>query len=156
MNLCLWLCLLGIERKFIALCNGTANATTRTGMKFTLKQAADAVGKDRSTLQRAIKNGRLSASINDLGNYEIDAAELYRVFDAVARNSANATDIDATPVRVDALQQQVQMQREFIATLEKLLDEANADKRRLMQLLEHKPQKSDASELWRRIFRGKL
>lgn len=124
-------------------------------MKFTLKQAADAVGKDRSTLQRAIKNGRLSASINDLGNYEIDAAELYRVFDAIARNSANATDIDAMPVQVDALQQQVQMQREFIATLEKLLDEANADKRRLMQLLEHKPQKSDASELWRRVFKTK-
>lgn len=122
-------------------------------MKFTLKQAADAVGKDRSTLQRAIKNGRLSASVNDLGNYEIDAAELYRVFDPVARNNENATDIDATPVQIEALQQQVQMQREFIATLEKLLDEANVDKRRLMQLLEHKPQKSDASELWRRVFK---
>lgn len=125
-------------------------------MKFTLKQAADAVGKDRSTLQRAIKNGRLSASINDLGNYEIDAAELYRVFEPVARNSENTTDIDAMPVRVDALQQQVQMQREFIATLEKLLDEANADKRRLMQLLEHKPQKSDAGELWRKVFKTKV
>lgn len=124
-------------------------------MKFTLKQAADAVGKDRSTLQRAIKNGRLSASINDLGNYEIDAAELYRVFDAVARNSANATDIDAKPVQIDALQQQVQMQREFIATLEKLLDEANADKRRLMQLLEYKPQTSNGGELWRQVFKVK-
>jgi hypothetical protein len=48
------------------------------------------------------------------------------------------------------------MQREFIATLEKLLDEANADKRRLMQLLEHKPQNSNSGELWRKIFRGKL
>ncbi len=122
-------------------------------MKFTLKQAADAVGKDRSTLQRAIKNGRMSASINELGNYEIDAAELYRVFDAVARNNANATDIDAVPVQVDVLQQQVQMQREFIATLEKLLDEAHADKRRLMQLLTHEPQKVNTGELWRRVFK---
>ena len=44
---------LDIERKFINLCNATANATTRNSMKFTLK--------DRSTLQRAIKNGRLSS-----------------------------------------------------------------------------------------------
>ncbi|MEI6745926.1 MAG: hypothetical protein WCL34_08190 [Methylococcaceae bacterium] len=122
-------------------------------MKFTLKQAAEAVGKDRSTLQRAIKNGRMSASLNDLGNYEIDAAELYRVFDPIARNTANATDNDATPMQVDALQQQVQMQKEFIATLERLLDDANADKRRLMQLLEYKPQKTDANELWRRVFK---
>jgi predicted site-specific integrase-resolvase len=122
-------------------------------MKFTLKQAADAVGKDRSTLLRAIKNGRMSASINDLGNYEVDAAELYRVFDAVARTNANAADNDTQPMQVDALQQQVQMQREFIATLEKLLDEANSEKRRLMQLLEHKPQKTDASELWKKVFK---
>ncbi len=122
-------------------------------MKFTLKQAADAVGKDRSTLLRAIKNGRMSASINDLGNYEVDAAELYRVFDAAARINANASDIDALPVQVDALQQQVQMQREFISTLEKLLDEANSEKRRLMQLLEHKPQRTDASELWKKVFK---
>lgn len=122
-------------------------------MKFTLKQAAEAVGKDRSTLQRAIKNGRMSASLNDLGNYEIDAAELYRVFDPIARNTANATDNAATPMQVDALQQQVQMQKEFIATLERLLDDANADKRRLMQLLEYKPQKTDANELWRRVFK---
>ncbi len=122
-------------------------------MKFTLKQAADAVGKDRSTLLRAIKNGRMSASINDLGNYEVDAAELYRVFDAAARINANASNVDALPVQVDALQQQVQMQREFISTLEKLLDEANSEKRRLMQLLEHKPQKSDASELWKKVFK---
>ncbi len=55
-------------------------------MSYTLKEAADAAGKDRSTLFRAIKSGRLSATKDDSGNYHIDPAELQRVF-PVARNT---------------------------------------------------------------------
>src|SRR5215469_16874352 len=47
---------------------------------FSLAQAARATGKSRPTIARAIKNGRLSASRADDGSYEIDPAELSRVF----------------------------------------------------------------------------
>ena len=47
---------------------------------FSLAQAAKATGKSRPTIARAIKNGRLSASRADDGSYEIDPAELSRVF----------------------------------------------------------------------------
>lgn len=46
---------------------------------FTLGQAAKAVGIAKSTVHTAIKNGKLSASKND-GKYEIQAAELFRVW----------------------------------------------------------------------------
>jgi hypothetical protein len=57
-------------------------------MSYTLQQAAEATGKDKSTIQRAIKKGRISATKNDLGNYIIDPVELHRVFPAAISNDA--------------------------------------------------------------------
>lgn len=45
-----------------------------------ISAAARAAGVNRSTLQRAIKNGRLSATIDAAGERGIDLAELLRVF----------------------------------------------------------------------------
>jgi hypothetical protein len=49
-------------------------------MALTLGQAARLTGHGKSTLTRAIKAGRLSASRRDDGSYEIDPAELSRVY----------------------------------------------------------------------------
>jgi hypothetical protein len=49
-------------------------------MYFTLQGAADATGKAKTTIQRAIKAGKLSANRNENGSYAIDAAELSRVY----------------------------------------------------------------------------
>ena len=49
-------------------------------MFYTLGQAAKATGKTKTTIQVAIKNGRMSASKDDLGRYQIDPAELHRVY----------------------------------------------------------------------------
>jgi hypothetical protein len=46
----------------------------------TLGQAARLTGLGKTTLTRAIKAGRLSASRRDDGSYEIDPAELSRVY----------------------------------------------------------------------------
>ena len=47
----------------------------------TLGQAARLAGVDKTTLTRAIKAGRLSATRRDDGGYQIDPAELARVYD---------------------------------------------------------------------------
>lgn len=49
-------------------------------MTLTLRQAAELTGKSKSTLTRAIKTGRLSASRDAKGIYAIDPAELARAF----------------------------------------------------------------------------
>jgi excisionase family DNA binding protein len=46
----------------------------------TLGEASRLVGVGKTTLSRAIKAGRLSASRTDTGSYEIDPAELHRVY----------------------------------------------------------------------------
>lgn len=49
-------------------------------MILTLRQAAELTGKSKSTLTRAIKSGRLSASRDAEGMYFIDPAELARAY----------------------------------------------------------------------------
>lgn len=130
-------------------------------MKYTLKQAADASGKDKSTIQRAIKSGRISATINDLGNYEIDPSELHRVFDPVATQHSEsiapqqlATDLQQA--EIESLKAQLALQTNFISTLERLLDESNTERRNLMQLLTYekeKPHPIDFKELWKKAFK---
>jgi hypothetical protein len=96
-------------------------------MSYTLQQAAEATGKDKSTIQRAIKKGRISATKNDLGNYIIDQVELYRVFPAAISN-------DATPM---ALQQ--------VATYENAIENRflNDKVKMLQELLEDMRQQRD-------------
>lgn len=47
---------------------------------LTLSQAAKAISKSKSTLNRAIKSGRLSAVRNEDGTFSIDPSELARAF----------------------------------------------------------------------------
>lgn len=49
-------------------------------MKYSLSEAAKATGKNKTTIQRAVKSGKISAAKGDSGSYEIDPSELHRVF----------------------------------------------------------------------------
>ncbi|WP_282093636.1 helix-turn-helix domain-containing protein [Epibacterium ulvae] len=53
-------------------------------MKYTLSEAAKATGKNKTTIQRAIKSGKISAAKGNSGSYEIDPSELHRVFPLTA------------------------------------------------------------------------
>ena len=47
---------------------------------LSISAAARAAGVDRATIHRALKSGRLSATVDDTGARAIDTAELHRVF----------------------------------------------------------------------------
>lgn len=49
-------------------------------MKHTAGTAAKAVGKTKSTITKAIASGKISATKNASGAWEIDVAELHRVY----------------------------------------------------------------------------
>ena len=63
-------------------------------MGYTLNEAAKAVGKSKTTIHRAIKSGKISASKLDSGAYAIDPSELHRVFQdgTMERNTRNDTE----------------------------------------------------------------
>ena len=89
-------------------------------MTYTLGQAAKATGKSKPTIQRAIKNGRISAVRNDDGSYEIDPAELHRVFEPL-RDAGNDTgDMKQSVPSGDTpqLQAEITILRERLTSLE--------------------------------------
>lgn len=71
-------------------------------MMLSLRNAAEQAGVSKSTILRAIKNGRLSASRTDAGGYDIDPSEVSRVYPAqrcvqhfpTQRNAALDAEID--------------------------------------------------------------
>lgn len=93
--------------------------------ELTLSQAAKALGKSKSTLNRAIKTGRLSATRNDDGTFSINPAELYRVFPEPGKNvlQERLKEPDRTVVsddlgsRISLLQQLLEREREAVADL---------------------------------------
>lgn len=88
-------------------------------MKYTLGQAAKATGKAKGTISNAVKQGRLSASKNDKGEYEIDVSELHRVYSPVQQTSKmndvappqNTTEIDALNAQVAMLTDMLERER---------------------------------------------
>lgn len=89
---------------------------------LTLSQAAKASGKSKSTLSRAIKVGRLSATRLDDGNFSIDPAELFRAYPAtsIVPYDEHSTEQDATPVltelqsRISMLERLLEKEREAV------------------------------------------
>ncbi len=101
-------------------------------MAMGLSEAAAATGVNRSTIYRAWKAGRMSATRTETGQIEVDPAELFRVFPPIAAQEAEpsamhravqggATDDNA--LRVSALEVEVKLLREM---LDAMRDDRNA------------------------------
>ena len=60
--------------------NDALRNLVRNPVQLSLSAAAKEVNRSKSTLSRAIKDGRMSATRCEDGSYQIDPAELYRVF----------------------------------------------------------------------------
>lgn len=134
-------------------------------MKHTLGTAAKACGVARTTILRAIKSGRISASKDDKGNYAIDPSELHRAFPPVAaeQSAEQAMEQDATEVgtggtavllaKIEGLEAILHKEGETVADLRRRLDQseearqreadareqAATELRRLTLLLTHQP-----------------
>jgi excisionase family DNA binding protein len=101
----------------------TTPATPATTLS--LGQAARLTGLGKTTLARAIRAGRLSATRNETGGYSIDAAELARVYPFPTRTEATGATDDVTATvkttsaaltaEVAALREMLAMMREQVA-----------------------------------------
>jgi chromosome segregation ATPase len=134
-------------------------------MKYSLSEAAKATGKNKTTIQRAIKKGKISAAKGDNGSYEIDPSELHRVFPpAVAQRDAqheqsNNAQQDKFPInsnlarvlelekelavayeRANGLEAQKDQMADTISDLRKRLD--NSESRVTALLADNSPKRS--------------
>jgi hypothetical protein len=135
-------------------------------MTLSLQQAADATGKEKSTISRAIKSGRMSATIKESGKYEIDPAELFRVFppkpspdastDTMQQNAPEQTvgaidaEIRELRARLEVLGQERTREREqlesTIKDLRTRLDSEAAERQKLTALITHQVERQARPE----------
>ena len=62
---------------------------------YTIATAAAAVGRNRTAILRAIKVGKISVSKDENGEWQIDPAELHRIYPPL--RSASMRDDDMQP-----------------------------------------------------------
>jgi hypothetical protein len=103
----------------------------RNAMPYTLKQAADATGKSKPTILRAIQSHKISAKKDDHGEWEIDPSELHRVYAFVSgngtRNDTVEPDVTAIlPNDSEALRHEIGLLREMLAERDKRVADKDA------------------------------
>jgi hypothetical protein len=100
-------------------------------MRYTLGTAAKATGKSKTTLQRAIVSGYISAIKLEGGGYSIDPAELHRVFplkksETVSRDPK--LDTSRPPDVTPELQAKIEALEALLTREREALDEVRADR----------------------------
>ena len=117
-------------------------------MKFTVGTAAKETGKAKSTISRYISMGKISAVKTKGGSYEIDAAELFRVFPRVERSNSsrhsqmerstthkNTDETGVLEAKLEAAEQRIADKDKTIEDLRRRLDQESEERRRLTMML---------------------
>lgn len=104
---------------------------------LTLGQAAKETGKTKTAIANAIKEGRLSATRLESGQYQIDPAELFRVYPPIDQKVASKGLRYETQEEIGGLQRETELLRELVEQikgerddLRRRLDNAEAERQR--------------------------
>ena len=130
-------------------------------MKLSASQAAKKTGKSVPTITRAIKSGKISAEKTKSGGYQIEASELFRVFNAVTEEpnvKGNALGSETPPERgafTPDLEEKIRALENALADTKAERDEWRDQAKRLALALPS-PSSTEAEKLswWQRWRRG--
>lgn len=128
---------------------------------LTLGQAAIETGMAKSAISRAIKSGRLSARKKENGSFEIDPAELFRVYPPASSSNGSEQrqeERSATPNETNGLQ------REVVEEIKGERDNLREERERLLKVIEeqagtvkqltHQPERPSAEDqgTWKHVW----
>lgn len=127
-------------------------------MKYTLGTASKATGKAKSTILRAIKSGIISAHKALDGSYEIDPAELHRVFEPNSTDNPPSNgehpseeNLAILRLRLEILEAEREREREQMqATIDDLRKRLDSSENRVTGLLTVHRQKHSSWWPWKR------
>ena len=108
---------------------------------YTLNQAAKATGKSKSTISDAIKKGKVSAMKDNHGSWQIDPAELHRVYPPMSaeqntephqpNNSEHLTEHSNSVqniIRIKELEAQLESEKKENALLKDMLSDVKDER----------------------------
>jgi hypothetical protein len=117
--------------------------------ELSLSQAAKLTGKSKSTINRAIKTGKLSAARHDDGSYSIDPAELSRAFDMRPPEGSKGSGVEPVETRLlerlAALEDMLNREREISADLK---EDRDRWRQQATALLTHQRPASSTGTRW--------
>lgn len=144
-------------------------------MYLTLGQASEMCGWSKGTLSKAIKSGKMSVYAKTSAGFQLDPAEVLRVFPKKSETQQNEqeetqekyTENSAFQNEVETLRQQLatadfertrerEQLTDRIDNLQRTLDDEKLERRQLTALLTDQNQKSLVSEykgFWAHLFR---
>lgn len=112
--------------------------------QISISEAAKLVGKDRKTLYKAIKDGRLSATLSATGGRQVDTSELQRVYGnfivAVDSRATVETPQETTP-NATALLSEIKRLEGLLAAKDANLE----DLRSTIRLVEYAKEKATSN-----------
>jgi hypothetical protein len=130
-------------------------------MSYTLGEAAKAAGKSKTTIHRALKSGKVSASKTDSGAYAIEPAELHRVFPPVStgRNTERSAwndlehqrdDQGTLRIQLESIEKERERERQQLQeTITDLREDRDRWRQQATALLEDKRPRG----FWQKLFR---
>ena len=131
-------------------------------MKYTAGQAAKAAGVATATITRALKRGTISGTKGPDGAWQIEPAELHRVFPALAPQERERpfTQEHERPVQEAERAGEIRAMQDQLAALEDALADVREDRdqwRKMAERLalappERQPAQQPARSLWQRLL----
>jgi len=119
---------------------------------YTLGQAAKATGKTKTTISNAIKKGRISATKNDVGHYQIEVSELHRVFEPVktgqSKDGQKVTAQDplidlVNPLENKLVQELLKAKDKEISLKEEIVDQVKSERDKIYGLITNQSEQSN-------------
>jgi uncharacterized protein YlxW (UPF0749 family) len=135
-------------------------------MGISLSEAAKLVGMSKNGVVKAIKAGKVSGQKNIHGQWEVDPAELTRVYKALEPVSDNQNE----PVRVSEskenndVQKEIHLLREQINLLKDQLDDAKGREDKILKMMDEQitnmrmladlreKKEEEGRGFWKRLF----
>lgn len=120
-------------------------------MKYTLSKAAKATGKNRSTIQRAIKSGKISATKDVNGAYEIAPSELHRIYPPSSaqpdahHEQGNNTQQGGSALEINQLERVFELKKELAIAQERAIG-LEAQKDQMAETINDLRERLDGSE----------
>ena len=134
-------------------------------MFYTLGSAAKATGKTKTAIADSVKKGRISATKDSFGRYQIDPAELHRVYPPTSEKDGKddpQQGLDKTPeltAKIMILEVQVKAIGELKDQIAAERDDLRADRdhwrRQATALLTSQQETKPAAGFWKRLFHGR-
>lgn len=108
---------------------------------MTMRQAAAWAGVTRGTIHKSIQSGRLSARRDSNGVYQIDPAELERVYRPAAPGVASGVSTDTLPGHSDtardtAKDREITLLREMLSKADAVVSDLRVERDRLLGMVE--------------------